>query len=590
MSLPPALLLPSVSTLHARLLPAESRTRFEYPLFYVAIDVRRLERTIEGVSSWLWGIDWESSVPPLFGLRTKDYLKVQGAEGNGLDTIEKRMLYWLEQVGIDPTRAGSSYLLTTPCVLGYAFRPLSVHYVLKARDESKPEDEQHHRELLCVILEVANTFGDSHIYMLDERNRVKTRTGYDTSNVVHRSFHVSPFNHRKGWYVVHLTNPFNGGIGESRNLDVSITFHDSPSDPKEDVAPGEYPKTPKVFFARLFSILEAPTFAPVTQQNLLTLFATMPLTAFLTFPRILYQAALVHYGYTSSRGKLPVYSRPEPVPSWTDINGKPVTGGELIESKMNGSWVKVYENRADGTGYLLQWREGYTIFKDVSDGGWFGRRVLPRFLSQLSDIAHSKSKNVVVTFTDPSLQTFSVAVTPTSPSDCLSPANTIRIHLPHLLLPYYLALVGNDSQSTYAVWRAGYAAGWWEGNPRDIVNFLRVEDGEGGQTVKGVEGPIRRHNSGRLAETIDSTDAALEPLAATGSLYDVVLLLWASVEYNLFGSLGRKLAWYVEGSEPGIEEVSGRLVTYSDGSKGPNENEFERWSRWESDVGSARGR
>ncbi|KAJ3331209.1 hypothetical protein HDU93_009887 [Gonapodya sp. JEL0774] len=295
---PAAVLLPHVSTSHARLLPIAARTRFEYPLFYVAVDVKRLERTQESVSPWVWGLDWTGSVPPLFGLQTNEYLKVshKGEQRSSLyDTLAKRLDYWLEQAGIDPSQAGPSYLLTMPSVLGYAFRPLSVHYILRAAGVPPPISEYGEDSgLLCVILEVANTFGDSHIYILDERNRIKTRVG----------------------------------------------------------------------------------------RSLLQLFASMPLTAFLTYPRIVYQAALVHYGFTGGRGKLPVYTRPRPLPRWADVNGKLeiVANADALEGpkSVDGSWVDVGKPLDQFSSQTIdksskKAREGLTIVSDSSAGGWYGR-------------------------------------------------------------------------------------------------------------------------------------------------------------------------------------------------------------------------
>lgn len=150
-------------------------------------------------------------------------------------------------------------MLTMPRLFGYSFNPLTVYYV-------------YDPELIAVVLEVHNTFGEKHIYVTKG------------SQSIPRRFHVSPFNDRFGTYEFKVTPP----------TSVELTL----------VTPEGRPKLVATLKGRRSTKMSSPAVFLLCLQ--------CGWWIFLTFPRILYEAWRLHY-----QKKLPVYMRPEPV----DNNG-----------------------------------------------------------------------------------------------------------------------------------------------------------------------------------------------------------------------------------------------------------------------------
>jgi Protein of unknown function (DUF1365) len=110
-----------------------------------------------------------------------------------------------------------------------------------------------------------------------------------------RAFHVSPFNDRLGTYTVSVRAPLPHGDSGIALPMIRIRLHS--------------PAGPLKFSASLL----ARHAAPFKATTVLAALVTHPFILFLTLPRILYQAAVLHY-----RRHLNVYKRPEPKPvTWT---------------------------------------------------------------------------------------------------------------------------------------------------------------------------------------------------------------------------------------------------------------------------------
>jgi len=152
-------------------------------------------------------------------------------------------------------------MLTMPRFFGYSFNPLTTYYV-------------YDDDLIVVVLEVHNTFGEKHIYVVRHSNK---------SQSISRRFHVSPFNDHLGTYQFKTTSPEYG---------ISIKF--------TLVTPEAKPK--------FVATLKSKSGAAVTDtMAILALCLKCGWWIFLTFPRILFEAWKLHY-----RKGLPVYMRPEP--------------------------------------------------------------------------------------------------------------------------------------------------------------------------------------------------------------------------------------------------------------------------------------
>jgi DUF1365 family protein len=107
------------------------------------------------------------------------------------------MLTALEQ-GLNPKDYPHGYFVTTPAFFGYSFNPVSYYYLYNSAQELK-----------LIVLEVLNTFGEKHVYLLrsDDPRNPRPRKGYAFAGTMKKVFHISTFNHRSGSYVIHVRDP-----------------------------------------------------------------------------------------------------------------------------------------------------------------------------------------------------------------------------------------------------------------------------------------------------------------------------------------------------------------------------------------------
>lgn len=221
---------------------------FTYPLHLYALDMDELS-SLDQSGPWFG----HNRIRPL-ALHDRDYLHPGDAP---LKEKINRVL-WENGLSIDPDR---TMLVTSLRQFNYVFNPVSFFFCF------------HRQQLSAVIAQVNNTFGDTHLYLLQPEA--------DGSFAADKVFHVSPFFPRKGDYRFELTPP-----GED-TLQLTITY-----------LLDQHP----ALVAR-FSGTGQPLTARVMVQTLLL----HPLRALISFPRILWQAArlFVHK-------RLPVFTRPEP--------------------------------------------------------------------------------------------------------------------------------------------------------------------------------------------------------------------------------------------------------------------------------------
>lgn len=208
----------------------------------------------------------------LASLLDADYL----TEGAG--SIREKLTYLLGDEGIDVLPTDTIYLITSPRILYYAFNPVSFYWVFRAG------------RLHACIAEVNNTFGEKHVYPLAGGGEDKQTTNTDVFPArysAHKAFHVSPFFTRKGEYHFSFSD-----IRSS--LAVTVALHHEGG---------------KQFEA---SLTEAGPRQPLTDRNLLKALLTRPLNNYLTMPRILWEAARIHYGK-----KIGFTSKPDPVSHMT---------------------------------------------------------------------------------------------------------------------------------------------------------------------------------------------------------------------------------------------------------------------------------
>ena len=127
-----------------------------------------------------WLVDFDAVAKPrslarrCAGVRAQDHVDVRS---------------FLKVRGIDPARV---IMLTGARSFGYAFDPISVFWCY---DEAGNQG--------AIVVEVHNTYGERHAYLLDLDPDVGTETEAEVDKVMY----VSPFNDVKGTYRIRVSSP-----------------------------------------------------------------------------------------------------------------------------------------------------------------------------------------------------------------------------------------------------------------------------------------------------------------------------------------------------------------------------------------------
>lgn len=250
---------------HERLSPVLHT--FTYPSTFFAFDLSELDQIAGQV------FIFSHNEKNLLSLNDRDYLY-------GTATAIDQQL---EALIATPKVGDRTLLITSPRYFGYAFNPVNFHL--------RMENDQ----LLSVVAEVNNTFGDRHVYPL--KKLVKSAKNTWTARSP-KAFHVSPFNDMEGEY--HFTFTISDEF-----LFMGVDLH----------------RDGKLV---LKTWLEGSP-SPVTTTNIFKYALIHPFdTAFNSMPRILWQAALLYY-----KKHLQVYTRPTPISENTlidrDDRDRPVT-------------------------------------------------------------------------------------------------------------------------------------------------------------------------------------------------------------------------------------------------------------------------
>ena len=153
---------------HTRLRP--TRHAFDYATYFLLLPMRSLA----------------AGSPSALAINRAGLMSFHDVDhGDGRNTAQGGALAWLDEVlqqaGIHDAK-GEVWLHCYPRVLGYTFKPVSFWYCHTA-------DEQ----LRAIVVEVNNTFGERHCYLLD-------RPRWGVEQVATKVFHVSPFCAIEGCY------------------------------------------------------------------------------------------------------------------------------------------------------------------------------------------------------------------------------------------------------------------------------------------------------------------------------------------------------------------------------------------------------
>ena len=247
--------------MHARLRPVEHH--FVYPVAFCILPLHRLDdcrRSFFGINRWnlLSFLERDhgprdgSPLIPWFSrlyLSHRDSLHLQKNPANAT----------LPAASSSESPFAEVWLQTFPRVLGYVFYPVSFWYGYRADGE-----------LIAILAEVSNTFGERHNYLLAHPDGRPIRDGewFERDKV----FHVSPFFPVCGHYRFR----FHLGSGQPR---VRIDYGEGGD------SGGELLRT---------AVSGVP--APLTGRRALTTFLRYPLLTVGVMVRIHWQAALLYFG------------------------------------------------------------------------------------------------------------------------------------------------------------------------------------------------------------------------------------------------------------------------------------------------------
>ncbi|KAJ9104116.1 hypothetical protein QFC19_004100 [Naganishia cerealis] len=333
----PSLLIPCITS-HRRTIPTSAIHSFSYPLVYLGVDLDALEAGhldlgwsrgfVYGGRAWtavlgiqqgqyLDAVDRRKTLAPRtesqedpfeggVGRSTgakrdsesapeatipKDLDRESMASGPSTPSFRSRLLKLLASHGIPAALVGRVWLLTMPSYLGISgINPLTTYFVYRSSSplEGKEEGDKQGQgpRLLCMVLEVHNTFEERHLYVLrtglNEDDPSTLTSGHTYSWTFPRSFHVSPFNNRKGYYRLAVQDPFHPS---SRGVSTMTTF------PKFKVTLNLLTAElePKLYAVLMNHPTQSP--GPITLRNILVkVLYRQPFSLLMTTPRILAQA------------------------------------------------------------------------------------------------------------------------------------------------------------------------------------------------------------------------------------------------------------------------------------------------------------
>lgn len=141
--------------------------------------------------TWLVDLDHLPSAGILGSFEARDHL------GDPSSTIRQNVADFLARQGIQ-LGSGKVWMAAHPRAFGHCFNPISVFW-------AHPEGGRP-----CVVVEVHNTYGDRHAYLVhpDAAGRARTE----------KAMYVSPFHGTDGWYDLAVPVPH-------ERLDVAVTLH-----------------------------------------------------------------------------------------------------------------------------------------------------------------------------------------------------------------------------------------------------------------------------------------------------------------------------------------------------------------------------
>ena len=159
------------TVMHKRL--EKSINSFVYKAFYLCFDIDK----IEDLSSKFLSVNHFN----LFSFYEKDHAKIENINNN--TTSKSYLRNWIDEILAQKDlkqKVDKIFLMTYPRVLGYVFNPVSFWFCLDKEEN-----------LIAVLSEVNNTFGENHNYLIFNQDHSCILENQEfTAN---KEFHVSPF-------------------------------------------------------------------------------------------------------------------------------------------------------------------------------------------------------------------------------------------------------------------------------------------------------------------------------------------------------------------------------------------------------------
>lgn len=252
---------------------------FDYPIYFMALDLDELGSLSKKISCFGY------NQTRLFSIWNRDYL------GKSERPIKEKLCYWLHQYGM--TEIPDQVLLLTMPRLGmYAFNPVNFYYCYR-QDQS----------LMSIVVEINNTFGDKHLYILPAHENLSKQTSrYRFQR--NKEFHVSPFNSLQGQYQFMFRLP-----ADTLEVQINVQLEQKP------------------FFTSGFSTQALP----LNNKTLRQILIKYPFTIWSTTLKIGYQAFRLYFFH-----KLSVFDHPKPPSRWTIQQEKPL----FLQSLLTGDYLE----------------------------------------------------------------------------------------------------------------------------------------------------------------------------------------------------------------------------------------------------------
>jgi len=175
------------SVMHKRLRPRINQ--FVYQVFYLCFDISK----ISSLSSKFLSLNGFN----LFSFYHKDHGK------RDKSSLEAWIREILKSKNLDD-KVKEIYLMTHPRILGYVFNPVSFWFCLNSQ-----------KQLIAVLSEVNNTFGENHNYLVFNSNHspIQQNQWFEAK----KEFHVSPFFKVDGSYKFRF-------IFDTKNIGIWIDY------------------------------------------------------------------------------------------------------------------------------------------------------------------------------------------------------------------------------------------------------------------------------------------------------------------------------------------------------------------------------